>query len=227
MNRGWNFNGEKMNFSAGVSRNIGWTLTLVLGAAAMAFWATPATRGAIIYTDYPKSTVASYDVYGSGSETFQQSVAGVFVPSANYFFSSATLALFLNGNDVNVNDFDVSLNANADGVPGAAIETFSDVDATVDNTTDLTLNSVLHPTLTAGTSYWLVAIPENRNTQGQWSITSTSTGIYASSSNGGSTWGASTGNLPAFQINGTVVPEPASLSLLVLATFSFSCRRRR
>lgn len=195
----------------------------------MAFWAAPAAHGAIIYTDYPKFTGNSYTVYGSGSETFKQSIAGVFVPAATSTFTSAELGLFLNGNNVNSNNFTVSLNADNSGVPGAAIETFSNVVVPLNNSTDLTLNSVLHPTLTAGTSYWLVAIAGNSATQGLWSFASSSTpmGTVGSSDDGGASWVASTGQtLPVFQING-VVPEPASLSLLALATFSFSFRRRR
>ncbi|MGD0387946.1 MAG: choice-of-anchor R domain-containing protein [Tepidisphaeraceae bacterium] len=120
----------------------------------------------VIYDSYPKNTDTSYDVRSVGL-TLPQAVAEQFTPSANYSFSSAKLALFLVSG---TNDFTVSLDdaSGPGGTPGTALETFTNVAATPDQTTDLVLDSVAHPELLSGDTYYLVAIAVGSDTDGGW-----------------------------------------------------------
>jgi hypothetical protein len=186
------------------------------------------TRADVIYDTYPKGTDGYYTVRSVGLSS-PQAVAEQFTPSANYSFTSATLALFLVSG---TNDFTVSIDdaSGPGGTPGAALETFANVAATPDQTTDLTLNSVTHPELLSGDNYYLVAIAEGSDTYGGWTLVPTAGGPFdygTSSADGGNTWGTiNYGNAAAFEIVGAV-PEPATLSLLGLGTVALLSHRHR
>jgi hypothetical protein len=91
----------------------------------------------------------------------------------------------------------------------------------------LTVNSVINPTLTAGTQYWLVArspgllFPSTGwfyNDQGF-------TGLSIETAP--NVWSASVGVTPAYEILGdSAVPEPSSVILLSLAGAAFAIRNR-
>jgi len=180
----------------------------------------------VIYDTYPKNVNAGYYTVRSTGLTSPQADAEQFTPSANYSFSSATLALFLVSG---TNDFTVSLYdaSGPGGTPGIALETFANVAATPDQTTDLVLNSVTHPELLSGDNYYLVAIADGSDTYGGWTLASTAFDNGTASTDGGVTWGTiNNGNAAAFEIDGTV-PEPVSLSLVVLGAVALLGRRRR
>jgi hypothetical protein len=118
----------------------------------------------------------------------------------------------------------INLTANAGGKPGAVIESFS-VPASVLGAfgvfnSPLMLNSVLHPTLTAGTEYWVTLTTDLNNTL-VWNWNSIGqVSSEAASTDGGLTWTAPSGLATgALQVNGaattSAVPEPASIALLV------------
>jgi hypothetical protein len=180
----------------------------------------------MIYDTYPKNVNAGYYDVRSTGVIAPQALAEQFTPGANYSFSSATLALFsVSG----ANDFTVSLYdaSGPGGTPGTALETFANVAATPDQTTDLVLNSVAHPELLSGDNYYLVAVADGSDTVGGWTISTGAFDYATASADGGATWGAiNNGNAAAFEIVGTV-PEPVSLSLLALGAVGLLGRRRR
>ncbi len=115
--------------------------------------------------------------------------------------------------------FFVALNQDAGNQPGAALETFA-VPAGVlgplgSNNPPLLLNSVLNPALMPATRYW-VTVSADLNDSIAWNLNSTSDpAAEAISIDGGSTWFSPSGNTPgAFEVSG-IVPEPASVGLLL------------
>jgi hypothetical protein len=125
----------------------------------------------------------------------------------------------------------VTLAASSGAAPGAAIESFvvagSALGAFGVNHAPLTLASVLHPGLGAGTVYW-VTVKSTTADAAAWNLNLTAdasaTGI---SSDGGATWFAPAGQTPgAYAIN-SAVPEPAAWASLLGGALLVGWRRRR
>ncbi len=106
------------------------------------------------------------------------------------------------------------------GVPGAMIESLSTpLDPTF---THFDFLSVLHPTLTAGTTYWFVAaVPDPVNDAAQLALNSIGATGPQAYMWGAGPWADGGSNLQAvFRVTGDVessVPEPSSLALIVAA----------
>jgi len=79
----------------------------------------------------------------------------------------------------------------------------------------LLLNSVLNPALMPATRYW-ITVSADLNDSIAWNLNAISDpGAEAISIDGGSTWFSPSGNTPgAFQVSG-IVPEPASVGLVL------------
>jgi hypothetical protein len=77
----------------------------------------------------------------------------------------------------------------------------------------MTLESVLHPLLTAGDTYWIAIYPGTTDTWGAWDLTNGVAVDPLYSTDGGSTWISNSGNPPAFSVQGVAsgVPTPAAL----------------
>jgi len=167
-------------------------------------------------------------ILGSG---FNYEAAMRFVPNEKYSFVSADLAVSL---DSGTNSLDVTLAADNSGAPGAAIETFqlnNDMGTFGVANAPLEADSVTHPILDSGVTYWLVASATG-DTYAIWndSLSDTSGG----SGNAGTGWSFQSGNpTAAFSITGaalTPVPEPGSIALFgtgMLAAIGFHLARKR
>jgi hypothetical protein len=152
------------------------------------------------------------------------------VIGTNHTFTSAELAmkLWLGGTP----SLDILLTADAGGVPGAVIETMS---VTVGNDPALvTATSVLNPTLVAGTTYWIATLAGGDHSS-LWMLAGSPggnnpMGTVGFSYDRGESWSTSIGEEAAFRVNGNVVPEPASLTLLglgFLGLLGHGWRRKR
>jgi hypothetical protein len=159
--------------------------------------------------------------YGEGVE---------FTPYFTANLSSLDIALscFFGCSD----SFTVSLDASSSGAPGAALESFTISGASLGplgtNNPALLLTSVLMPTLTAGTPYW-VTVTSDVNDSIVWNWNSTGdTSADALSTDGGSTWFAPSGETPGAVRVGGSVPEPGAIVLLstVVLLLAIGSRRR-
>jgi hypothetical protein len=120
----------------------------------------------------------------------------------------------------------VKLTNNSGQQPGSVLESFSVLGSTlgplgVDNA-PLTLTSLLHPTLTLGTEYW-VTVSGPGTSAVTWNFNSTGdASAEAISLDGGASWFSPSGLTPgAYAVIGTAavsaVPEPGSIWLLTTA----------
>ena len=97
--------------------------------------------------------------------------------------------------------------------------------------TPLTLTSLLHPTLSAGTEYWVTVRDPAPTELDAWNANNTfDPSSEAFSSDGGQTWTVPSGNDPgAYEVNGALVataaPEPGSLALVCGGTLTLLCGR--
>lgn len=158
----------------------------------------------------------SYDsallhVAGSLANSGYEAVAVAFTPTVTANVTSISFPA--QGVAINVN---MVLANDSGGNPGSALETFSSI--ALGGDTILTENSVLHPSLTAGTTYWLEMLPSDPSNTfgfGGWNGTSPNVAGLESQSNVPGFWqDVATSEIAAFDVMGTgATPEPASLSL--------------
>jgi hypothetical protein len=118
------------------------------------------------------------------------------------------------------NQLNVSLMSDAGGQPGAVMESFSftdQMDGFGGSYPPLLGTSVLHPLLTPGTDYWLIASAPD-DTCAAWNISSPGVVGQHAYKQGAGAWEIIDGTaLGAFRINGTigapVIPAPGALLL--------------
>ena len=156
----------------------------------------------------------------------------LFTPTATATFGSLQIALscaFLCPDT-----FTVALDRDNGDQPGAAIESFVVSGAVLgtfgDANSPLVLDSVLQPTLTAGTQYWLTVANASGNDSIEWNLNTTGdTSDQAISTDGGTTWFSPSGQTPgAYEVDSSalVTPEPGSTGLLIVGlSFLFLMRR--
>jgi hypothetical protein len=184
-----------------------------------------------LYTDFGPgqtyNTSSGWFIGGSGAVT-QASIAAPFTPSVTATLDSLDLAV-----DVfaGTTSFTVEITADSSGAPGAVLESFS-LTGITGTPTVRSLTSILHPSLSSLSTYWVAVFAGGTTTAGGWFWNSVGTTGFDFSSNGGSTWSvdsATTDPRPAFDVIGTpTVPEPTTWVLLgaPLAAMLWFRRRR-
>jgi hypothetical protein len=103
----------------------------------------------------------------------QRQTAVAFTPTRNYILTQIELAFYF-GNGPNSNRFNLSLNQDRDGVPGAVIESWGGLIAPSPSpgTSSIVQTVVSLPDiqLSAGRQYWIVAFPAESNTFVVWNL---------------------------------------------------------
>ncbi len=190
-------------------------------------------QASVIYTN-----LAFGQVYFGGSALnvggIGNAIAEQFTASVTDTFASAQLDLSLVSGS---NQLIVTLKSEAGpNLPGTTLEELSVTGLPIWFTGALmTLPSLAHPLLTAGSNYWLIVTSLNNNTRGEWvqnysgDVTNGNNDVFNGFNSASGPWqidpaGQTRG---AFQINGAATPEPGSVVLLSLALAGLAWRRGR
>ena len=200
-------------------------LSLTLGASILVFSAHSVAEASIVFTNFGAGL--SYDItsgnpVGNAFDGNDYAEANSFQPSASGPLQLLRLALSC---AFSCQDpLTVSLTANSGGQPGSVLESFqldgSALGPIGTNNPLLVLTSVLHPSLTAGTEYW-VSVGAGLTDSAAWNLNITGDVFdQAISSDNGATWFSPSGLTPgalevdtATQNGGS--PEPGSSGLVV------------
>jgi hypothetical protein len=208
--------------------------TMLLGALAVIMPA--AASASVIFTNFGPSL--AYDVTQGnsvGNDFVGDNLAqgDSFMPLNTAVFSSATLALSCVTGCPAATNFTIDLTADSSDSPGAIIESFSltavSLKALGNNNTPITVNSILNPTLIAGTRYW-ITVSSSVNYSLVWNNDSTGdTRDQAISSDGGATWFAPSGATPsALEVDSSAAtPEPSTAAFLTVAGLLLGLARKR
>lgn len=156
-----------------------------------------------------------------------QSVAIAFTPGQDYTFDNLSLWLMSNDFDAPGRSLTVSLQTDAGGgstplaPSGTALETWQHATTAVGWSPVLeTLDSLLHPTLHAGTTYWIVAeSKEQPFVDPVWVVAGNGSSYYVGNIDftSGPAWQVGlSGAAPGAIVNATPVPEPQGLVLMLL-----------
>jgi hypothetical protein len=142
-----------------------------------------------------------------------------FTPTANATLSSIEVALSCVVSCPAAETFTVALRTDSSDSPGSIIESFLFTGKTLGglgtNNPLVMATSVLRPTLTAGTQYW-ITVTSSLNYAIAWNDNLTNDpSDQAVSSDGGATWFSPSGMTPsAYEVDGTTsVPEPSTVLL--------------
>ena len=211
-------------------------LSLVCSLASVA-----SLQAGVIYSsftsDHTYSCCAGQGVTGptttfSGVEVGQQQLAGAFTPTGDFYLSQIDVAFWFlhNPADNNTNGFILSLNQDSGGMPGTAIETWTDLTAPTQVPGTSSLVQTVFPVSTllllSGNQYWIVVSPAAPNTFDVWNQGGTG-GRYAKDS--GSGWLAvdEPSNVIGFDVQGTPTPEPSTLTLFAVGLLGIGYGVRR
>lgn len=204
------------------------TLSAVISLAVIASILSLETsmEAAVVFTNLVGNCCGGFAVDGANYGTV--SLGASFTPAGNYLMTDAQVMVFQVlgfGGDPN---FNVSLFSDAGGVPGASIATLG-TGLVAPAGGGIVVASGSIPTLSAGTTYWLVLTPFDNSTQVAWEMGGSPLVplAFSTSSTGAGGWFASGAFDEQFQIDGTPVPEPSSLFLMASGVVGAIAARRR
>jgi PEP-CTERM motif len=188
-----------------------------------------ASNAAVIFTNFgPGNTydITQGNFVGDDTQGDVLEQATTFTPTAMAMFGSVEVALSCFS--ACPDPFTVSL-AQDSGLdsPGTVIESFTGAGALLVNNGPLFFNSLLLPTLTMGTQYW-ITVATDLNNSIFWNLNSTGDSSDASlSPDGGATWNVQ-GTPGAYEVDSasaSATPEPGTLGLFGGALLTLLWRR--
>jgi len=209
------------------SAKFGFKLMSCFGALALMIVAPSVSRASVVYSNLGVGSSSSIDGNEVGNDGVGDNLAegDTFTPAANFTLTALQLALSCWGTCAN--SYTVELTNDASGVPGASI-LFSSVQLgtalAAPSTTSLVTIATTAVSLVAGTSYWVVVLPDAAGTdeiQWNWNTTGDPSNLATAFAGGGAgdTWFTLGGTPSAYEVDGNLVtagtPEPGTLGLML------------
>ena len=197
-----------------------------IAAALLSAAVLPANLSAsVIFTNFGPSQgydLLNYNIVGNDFAGDNLAQGDTFTPGSTATFGDLQLALSCSASCPDPFTVALTLDSGAD-YPGTVVESFNVAGTSlgsvgVDNT-PIMLTSVLHPTLSSGTQYW-VTVSSDLNDTIAWSDNTTGdVSDQAVSSDGGTTWFSPSGATPsAYEVDSSTVvsgvPEPGTFVML-------------
>lgn len=208
------------------ARRLALVLMLIFGSAG-------AAQGAVLYSnlgpgDSYFTSAGTYPVWNLSSGGFIHRAASFTVPgSGTVQFGSAELGFHLQNGS---NSANVRLAADASGLPGSTIESINITLPAPSATPGLvTATSATNPTLTAGSTYWIIASVNFAQTMATWGPNSTGAmGGNATRTNfmNGQWISQGPSGVPSLRVN-SLVPEPSTALCAMLGLALMAGVRRR
>lgn len=210
-------------------------LRLCVAASAV----VPIQASTVIFSDFgPGGTYdpnVGFVISGELSPTFTYVTWGMpFTPSGEFLLSQIDIALATFPESTL--PVIVTLNADNAGTPGSALMTWTVTDLPPSGTccSAAMLEASSPLLLSAGTQYWVVAVPQSAETFAEWNGNSIGvTGTAAMQNTPGGSWiFTNLYPLGAFAVSGIPLPEPANgrlagASLILIAVFAVGRKRPR
>jgi hypothetical protein len=181
-----------------------------IGVFILSLLAVPCRAGPVFSTLGPGdtyNTVAGYTIGRSGFE-YDQGFQFSFTGPSPYFFNTIELAA---GRFTGTNQLEVWLMSDALGEPDTVIEKLNvgAMGLFGQNNPLLVGHSVLHPILSPGTNYWLIASAPNSDTWAGFNHSSPEVLGTRASRQGTGPWSVLPDEtLGAFRVSGTPIPAP-------------------
>jgi hypothetical protein len=170
---------------------------------------------AVVYSARIEAQVIAFSDFGPGNSygNFGQSIGGQFVNGYQFTSTAAGLVSEIDVGIGGSGTFNLTLYADNSGVLGASLWNTSNIPVGLGSPNPAVISGISGPSLSVNQKYWLVASgPANT---AYWSPNTIGvTGTQYHHDSGSDFYSANT-QLGAFAVK--VVPEPASMSLLVVA----------
>lgn len=181
----------------------------------------------IVYSDFgPGQT---YFLAGYGIDTAEQpEIGAAFIPSATGSLSQIDVPVsYFSAGSPPTHPLSIMISNDSGGLPGLSVlDSWTLPAGSVSGTPSIfSLLSTLHPSLNAGTQYWVVMSTTDFN---GFAWYENSTGAMGWASNTGSGWTLSSGRKPAFDViegASAAVPEPSCAVMACLALAALGLRR--
>jgi hypothetical protein len=193
-----------------------------LGACAAFLLTASNAKGDVLFNTFGGGSsynVNNGNVLGNAFDGNNYAEAETFTVSGQAVFSGLRLALSCSVAGC-PDALTIALTSDSSGSPGSVIESFSYSGTLLGslgiNNVPVSLSSLLNPTLTPGTSYWItVATTLNNSVAWNWNGAGTSA-LQAISADGGASWFAPSGQTNGvFEVDGSSAPEPTTIATLL------------
>ena len=170
--------------------------------------------------DTYNTSVAWALISNNGAFTGATQLAAAFTPTANYRLETIRAAVGYFGTTADQTYHFAIAQDNGAGAPGTVLESYTVNSVTTGPSYSalVVLTSALHPELALGVQYWVIMTDFTNTTNsartGRWRLNTTSASGISYYTGG---WHAISNPSPAFDVAGTLVPEPSTALLFPAA----------
>ena len=205
------------------SPKLSFKLLTSFGALALMIVAPAVSRATVVYSNLGAGSSSQSSGNDVGNDTIGDNLAqgDTFTPGANFTLTGIQIALSCWGTCTQ--NYTVEIVADSGGLPDTTNVLFSAVELGTALGAPSTSSLISIPTtisVLSGVAYWLVVLPDAGTTdeiQWNWNTQSDVSNEATAFAGGGpaDTWSALGGTASAYEIDGTLAPEPGTLAMML------------